>query len=738
MSTVIPSDTTSEESSSNYPAPKNILRCTYESVLAALQEDKRVILITGDEKKGKTALIHTISKDIAETQRIINLSRKYLPYTEKLKDKNSSPELYNMKDFFLKSTDLGDKLVVSLDDAHCLPINFLSELIEHAKCSSAKDHSLQLILSGPLTFKDQLMSIEQIGSEDLVHFPMDTLSEQTIRAYVLAKTYKISSIIKRLEFESESFRTLADFIQSSQQVLDVILEWCAALAKKDQLTSISSHTVNRAISFAQQYAIDKNLGLDNAYPPSHEVYQYINNAKSTQGTTQESTTKTSVESDEKPNKTKPYNQETIQQTNYSVIASEERDAGESVQIQPVGNEVLQRQHAAENESMPLQWTPPAKRGTAKIKSFPVMAGLITILLLGFITFIAFRIGPNTSIEESQNEHVNLNQSEDTVIEEQLAPDTVVATTENSLNSDTQPQKPTIDAEKNVNENAHAAEINTNNVATIQLEEQITSLNKIPGNELSHNDQDKVLAPQENIHIVDNSLPSKELNELLALAKQQLENKNLSTPAGDNALDTYQYILTNDPNNLAAIDGVKKVHDKYLSWANYYFQNNEVSRAAHFYNKALSIDPNDTVAKNKLQTIVAQQETIATTEFANESNTDVLQNSKQTALIQNLLVTAEQSMQQIETDIGANNRNYNSYQKAQTAYQNVLRSEPQNQQAKQGLSLLKDHYTDWAELHAQSKNYNIALFLYGQALAIEPKSSQIAQRIEQLLEFKKAL
>jgi len=137
-------------------------------------------------------------------------------------------------------------------------------------------------MSGPLTFKDQLMSIGQIGPEDLIHYPMNTLSEQAIQSYTQTKTYKISSNIKQLEFKSESLRTLADFIQSNQQVLDVILEWCAALTKQDKLTSISSQTANRAVSFAQQYAKDKNLNLDNAYPSSHEVYKYINNAQFTQ------------------------------------------------------------------------------------------------------------------------------------------------------------------------------------------------------------------------------------------------------------------------------------------------------------------------------------------------------------------------------------------------------------------------------------------------------------------------
>jgi len=65
-----------------------------------LQEDKRIILITGDAKKGKTALIHTVSKDMAEINRIITISGKDLPSSKKRKGKSSSSELYKMKDFF--------------------------------------------------------------------------------------------------------------------------------------------------------------------------------------------------------------------------------------------------------------------------------------------------------------------------------------------------------------------------------------------------------------------------------------------------------------------------------------------------------------------------------------------------------------------------------------------------------------------------------------------------------------
>ena len=52
-----------------------------------------------------------------------------------------------------------------------------------------------------------------------------------------------------------------------------------------------------------------------------------------------------------------------------------------------------------------------------------------------------------------------------------------------------------------------------------------------------------------------------------------------------------------------------------------------------------------------------------------------------------------------------------------------------------LTTLIKYYVEWAELQVQNQNYNIALFLYGQALSIDPTNSQIFQRIEQIQELK---
>ncbi|MBT8112174.1 MAG: hypothetical protein KJO47_00705, partial [Gammaproteobacteria bacterium] len=764
MSTVIPNDKTQlEELSSTHPAPKKILKSTYENVLAALQKNKRVILITGDTKKGKTALIHTISKNISTTHRIITLSGKDLPTLNKSKN-NSNTELSNMKDFILKSTDLGDKLVVTLDDAYCLPISFLGELIKYAQLSTSNGYSLQLILSGPLNFKDQLLAIEQLDNEDLIHCPMDSPSEQEIHSYAKNKSYMISSNIKRLDFKPESLRALADFIQSDQQLLDVVLEWCAALAKKDQLTSITSHTVNRAAGFAQQYSKDKNLHLANSYPPSHEVYKYINDFQSAKNSTGRSTkriTKKSVKILNKNKVNKPFiktsKTSATQETKIPTITSKVELSKEAIHERPIDEKILQNLydikddkkpikagpidedtlqslHEIEEEIMPPQWTPSSRRKTANKKSFFAMVGLLSLLLLGFITFIAFRIGSDPNVSESTKQQAVLDETQEAITEDpKLIPETastedtvsidlvnqeveknetpevapkpltgpqtniVASDTKKAVKIDTQIQNPVpIIAEKNI-----SIDEQTGIITNQKSKEQ----NKILDEELAQNEQDyeKQLKAQKTENIKSQSSPAEknssvatdaEINKLLVLAEYQFEKKQLSTPSGDNALETYQKILAKYPSNKAAVNGVKKVHDKYINWATYYLKHNDTKRAKDFYNKALRIDPNNSVAIANLQNI-AQQQAVENTKTTSTPNLVELQSATPSKVIQNLLVIADKKMQQIESEASTNNRNYKIYQEAQTTYQDVLRSQPQNQQAIQGLSSLTKYYADWA-------------------------------------------
>ncbi len=751
MSTVI-SDKAAilEDSSSNDSASNKVLKSTYDSVLGALKNNKKIILITGAAKAGKTVLIHNLCKNIADKHRIITLSGKDLPSLHGSDNKQNDNQLNNIKDFILESTDIGDELIIVLDDAQCLPISFLSTLVERSKKSTNNKSRLQLILSGPLDFKDQLLEIEQLSENDLSHYPIDSLNEEKLRVYAKNKPYKISSNIKRIEFKPKALSTLTDFIQSDQQILDVILEWCAALVNKDQLTYISEHTVSRAINFAQQFSRDKSLRLSNSYPPSHNVYKYINDAQSTKATENSANaSKVYKKSINKVNKSKTFtpsrNKPNVQQSKFPAITSKKIDPIEDDGPVPkLVNDGLRKLPKIENEIMQPQWTAPSKVESTGKKSFSVLAGLLSVLVLSFITFIAFRIGSDPSIDEATKQQIVLNEPKETIIENKLEND---ASNSREIDADKIIEIQNVPA---VTEPLPAPEIianNTENSASITktdkesvllISSQEQEQNQPPSNtsskELYPEHQQSSLALQETTNSKDNTALTAEIDDLLVLAESQLENKNLSTPPGDNALETYQKILTQFPNHESAISGVNKVHDRYINWANYYYKNNQNKRAKYFYNKALSIDPTNTETVKYLENIARQ-------EAAHEqsiSNTLTTENSIQSDSVQPLLIAANEKMQQIKTDINTNNRNYKAYQEAQTTYQAILRLEPNNAQATQGLSSLINYYADWAEQQILSKNYNIALFLYGQALAIQPDNSHITQRIEQIRELNNVL
>ncbi|MEM7402141.1 MAG: hypothetical protein AAF304_09360, partial [Pseudomonadota bacterium] len=660
MST-IPSTSISDSSESvtKLAAPKKVLKDTYDKVIAALKCNEKLILITGNTSKGKTALLHTICKDISLENRVISLAGKDIP--ERKDDYN---ELNAISDFILESTDLNDKLVVTLDDAHLFPVDFLNKLFASNKRNSNNSHGLHFILTGRQNFKDQLLAIDTVNADDLVHCTMDTFTEKDIENFAKNKTYKISSNIKNLNFTADSLKRLAEFIESDKEVLDVILEWCAALAKKDQLIDINPETISRACEFTQQFAGDRNLSLADAYPPSHEVYKFINDLKSIETQNQDLETQSShfdTESisidDEKKSATIP----TIKQ---SKELSQDNNQGQ-VKSKEVST-------STEENSLSINWTPATtKKGNSSKKSLPTVIGVISVLLIGFIVFIASKLHTDTNLDNS-----NINK----VAKE--SPDRIVVS-ENFIHEETNSNTKTQKKAKETVLDIQGKEIKKPFVAPLILGEIIEP-------KLTTNSSEQDIKEVDDETTIDN---------LLVLAEEQLNNKQLTTPIGANALETYQKILAKEPGNKLAIDGVKKVHDTYMNWAEYY-KHNDQEKAERFYSKALEIYPDNNAALAGLNSIQNQISTSIPMAMDNQSDV-VKQDAIATDEIQNLLFKADENMSQIEGDIGRNERNYKLFQETQTAYLDVLQLDPQNQHAMQRLSTLVHHYEEWAEQQTEN-------------------------------------
>ena len=210
----------------------------------------------------------------------------------------------------------------------------------------------------------------------------------------------------------------------------------------------------------------------------------------------------------------------------------------------------------------------------------------------------------------------------------------------------------------------------------------------------------------------------EIDKLLVTAKQQFEAKNLTTPPGNNAFETYQSILSKSPNHEAALQGIQNIHDRYISWANHYLRINQTERAKYFYSKALEVAPRDEASMQMLQSLTNNE----TVQNSNQQSSQT--NQQQQTSIGELLIKAKQQIQNKNLTTPPNNNAYETYQQ-------ILKLDADNTFAIAGISTIKKTYIVWAERHIKNKDYRLAALSYNKALAIDPADAQLAQRLREI-------
>jgi TPR repeat protein len=82
----------------------------------------------------------------------------------------------------------------------------------------------------------------------------------------------------------------------------------------------------------------------------------------------------------------------------------------------------------------------------------------------------------------------------------------------------------------------------------------------------------------------------EVSLLLAHAQDQVARLALTTPEGDNAYETYQLILSFQPNNEATLDGIEQIGVKYVELANLAAAKGNLRKANRYAAKAAILAP----------------------------------------------------------------------------------------------------------------------------------------------------
>jgi len=93
-------------------------------------------------------------------------------------------------------------------------------------------------------------------------------------------------------------------------------------------------------------------------------------------------------------------------------------------------------------------------------------------------------------------------------------------------------------------------------------------------------------------VQDSEVPALPREELLLLARHALDDYRLTTPAGDNAYYYYHTVLTVDPDNVEALEGVRRIAGIYENLAKQEIDRFRYSKARTYIERGLTVDPDN--------------------------------------------------------------------------------------------------------------------------------------------------
>jgi serine/threonine-protein kinase PpkA len=184
--------------------------------------------------------------------------------------------------------------------------------------------------------------------------------------------------------------------------------------------------------------------------------------------------------------------------------------------------------------------------------------------------------------------------------------------------------------------------------------------------------------------------------LLSQAERQIAASRLTEPDGDNAYQSYQYVLKLNPKDKQAVNGLQKIADRFEQQALSKQRAARLGDALSLTARGLSVDP-EHEGLLTLQKVLTQQ----------------VQKQRQQQKVARLLLQAEQQLKtsRLTQPAGEN---------ALHSYREVLGLDPQNRQALSGLQKIADRFQQLARSKLHEARPEEGLKLIAQGLAVVPQ------------------
>ena len=183
------------------------------------------------------------------------------------------------------------------------------------------------------------------------------------------------------------------------------------------------------------------------------------------------------------------------------------------------------------------------------------------------------------------------------------------------------------------------------------------------------------------NIIQNHLKSvSQVNDLLNKAEKKLNKSEYTKPENDNAFYYYQQVLILDPDNQVANKGIKNIEEQLYKQANTAFKNKQYNKSLDYLAQLKSVNPESKNAKS----------------LQNKINKEQSQNSQ-------IVSWLNKATTQKKNNYYTSPKNNNAFE----TYNKILKLEPGNKQALDGLKNIQWHYKSQFNQHISASQLSKA-------------------------------
>jgi len=231
-------------------------------LLYAIKERRGLTVITGEAGTGKTTLIHTLMRLLSKMNDKTRTAYLFNPKLEaadflfyvcwdlgiKLEEKSKVRHLIRFHEFLLECYEHNEKVVLVIDEAHCLDQALFEEIRLLTNLETSRKKLLQIILMGQPELAELLNRPQSLALKQRIslRYDLNSLDEEDTKGYV-RKRMKIAGLPNPNIFSSKALKEIYAHSKGIPRSINIVCDNALLKGYADSRKSIGDRIIREVV-----------------------------------------------------------------------------------------------------------------------------------------------------------------------------------------------------------------------------------------------------------------------------------------------------------------------------------------------------------------------------------------------------------------------------------------------------------------------------------------------------------